>query len=422
MPAIRTVGETDDFLTIEGLGFPFGGPFPGNGDSYGTRATPKTDFHWDLFPDRTPTDPEDVPARFTRPATYQHGFDDAIGLRRVGGWSPVRVDKKGVWVQAQIDKHDEYYDALRQLIDEKKLGLSSGSIEHAVRFAKNGDWLDWPAWDMAFTPTPSNPWAQMAARTGEFMLRITRTTDKAGKPTGPPEGGKPRDEIAAEDFAGPDKSYPIVNQASVDDAASLIGKADNPDAVKAKIIEIAKRKGLSIPDAWQPRSAFRTASDDVACASAVQQQLAYLMGCETDEADQLAMLRDAFDAIGKFIEAESAEIGTPEDESVEMAMPPAFAFMSAFREGRRNNASDQKLIDTAHDAISALGATAHLGDNPPNDETHQEPSPERSADALNRKRERANAKAVRKALRRAEKLGADAGAEFGAQEATRLLS
>ena len=35
-PAIRTVSETDDVHIIEGLGYPFGGPFNGS-DSYGTR-------------------------------------------------------------------------------------------------------------------------------------------------------------------------------------------------------------------------------------------------------------------------------------------------------------------------------------------------------------------------------------------------
>ena len=79
--------------------------------------------------------------------------------------------------------------------------------------------------------------AQIAARSGAFLLRITgvRATDKSGKATGPDEGGTPREEIAPEDFAGPDKSYPIVNHASVDDAASLIGKAADPEAVKAWI-------------------------------------------------------------------------------------------------------------------------------------------------------------------------------------------
>ena len=64
--AIRTVAEDDDTLTIEGP-MAFGGPFPGNSDSYGTRATPKTNFYWDLFPDRLPDDPPEIMARFIRP-------------------------------------------------------------------------------------------------------------------------------------------------------------------------------------------------------------------------------------------------------------------------------------------------------------------------------------------------------------------
>ena len=61
---------------------------------------------------------------------------------------------------------------------------------------------------------------------------------------------KTRNAIPDEDFAGPGKSFPIRNQEDVDNAARLIGHADNPDAVKAAIIRIAKKKGLSLPDAW----------------------------------------------------------------------------------------------------------------------------------------------------------------------------
>lgn len=60
-----------------------------------------------------------------------------------------------------------------------------------------------------------------------------------------------RDKIPAEDFAGPDRTFPIRNQQDVSDAARLIGHADDPAAVKRRIIAIAKRKGLTIPDAWQ---------------------------------------------------------------------------------------------------------------------------------------------------------------------------
>lgn len=60
-----------------------------------------------------------------------------------------------------------------------------------------------------------------------------------------------RDALDESDFAGPHQSFPIKTQADVDSAAKLIGHADDPEAVKARIKAIAKRKGLSIPEAWK---------------------------------------------------------------------------------------------------------------------------------------------------------------------------
>lgn len=67
-----------------------------------------------------------------------------------------------------------------------------------------------------------------------------------------------RDRLPDEDFAGPGQSFPIVTQADVDAAEHLIGHAVDPEAVKHRIIEIAKRKGLSIPDAWKSPSTTNT--------------------------------------------------------------------------------------------------------------------------------------------------------------------
>jgi len=60
-----------------------------------------------------------------------------------------------------------------------------------------------------------------------------------------------RDKIADEDFAGPHHSFPIDTQAHLDAAAHLIGHADDPEALKKKAIAIARRKGLTLPKAWQ---------------------------------------------------------------------------------------------------------------------------------------------------------------------------
>lgn len=62
---------------------------------------------------------------------------------------------------------------------------------------------------------------------------------------------KERDAIDEDDFAGPDHSFPIDTQAHLDAAAHLIGHAADPAAVKNKAIAIAKRKGFTLPKAWQ---------------------------------------------------------------------------------------------------------------------------------------------------------------------------
>jgi hypothetical protein len=61
-----------------------------------------------------------------------------------------------------------------------------------------------------------------------------------------------RKKIPIKDFGDPiGRKFPIVTQKDVDDAATLVGKASDPEAVKANIIKIANRKGFNLPDAWQ---------------------------------------------------------------------------------------------------------------------------------------------------------------------------
>lgn len=178
--AVRTVAETDDVRTIEGLAYPFRGR-----DTYGTFFSVRTDFHWDLYPDVVPgaTRSTEDP-KFIRPNTFNHGFDPEIGLSRVGGWSPVRMDADGVWVQAQIDKRGAYYATrLKPLLDGGHLGLSGGSAEHSVRIDnRSGEVLDWPAYELALTPTESNPLAQLAVRAAETGASLRIVSALADRP------------------------------------------------------------------------------------------------------------------------------------------------------------------------------------------------------------------------------------------------
>ena len=257
MTAFRTVREDDNVRVIEGLGIPFGGPFNGR-DSYGTYASARTDFLWELFPDSTPNDGTEP--RFVRPVTFEHGFDPTIGLRRSGGWSPIRQDEEGIWVQAQLDKRAKYYARIAKLIDKDALAFSSGSAEHSVRFdERTGEWLQWPAYELALTPTESNPYATIAARTGdvfEILQAFSATRRDIPK--------EERDAADAADFAGPDRSFPILAPEDVSAAAHSLGRASgDTESIKARIIAIAKRKGAAyvaqLPDAWTGEDGARSA-------------------------------------------------------------------------------------------------------------------------------------------------------------------
>lgn len=63
---------------------------------------------------------------------------------------------------------------------------------------------------------------------------------------------KERDSMDDSDFGDPAKqAFPVKSQQDLENAARLIGHADNPEAVKARLKAIAKRKGLTLPKAWQ---------------------------------------------------------------------------------------------------------------------------------------------------------------------------
>lgn len=90
-------------------------------------------------------------------------------------------------------------------------------------------------------------------------LLKSRDVDAAKRDMDPDVGGgTDRDKIPAADFAGRDRSFPIVTPGDVSDAASSIGRAgdDNYSSaqLKSNIIRIARRKGPSfvaqLPDSW----------------------------------------------------------------------------------------------------------------------------------------------------------------------------
>lgn len=60
-----------------------------------------------------------------------------------------------------------------------------------------------------------------------------------------------RARIPESDFAGPNHTFPIDTQAHVYAAAHLYGRAANPQEVRRRIIEIARRRGFALPAGWE---------------------------------------------------------------------------------------------------------------------------------------------------------------------------
>jgi hypothetical protein len=91
------------------------------------------------------------------PVLYQHGLDDAMGVRDIGSLSDVKMDDVGIWVQAQLDLHNEYQEAIFKLAQKGVLSWSSGALPQSVEVEDNGHIKRWRIIEGSLTPTPAMP-------------------------------------------------------------------------------------------------------------------------------------------------------------------------------------------------------------------------------------------------------------------------
>jgi phage head maturation protease len=95
---------------------------------------------------------------------------------------------------------------------------------------------------------------------------------------------KDREKVPAEDFGDPEnRAYPIVIAEDVLDVAKLIGQADNPKAVKARIIAIAKKKKFPLPESWKEEERVETPVETRSATPDAVEQIAYAQVTRIDE-------------------------------------------------------------------------------------------------------------------------------------------
>jgi len=189
----------------------------------------------------------------------------------------------GEWLKAEISEPTAVRLVNKGVLQAYSVGIAKPRIiRDAV--AKGGRVVDGETVEVSLVDRPANPSCRVTlAKMADDLVDLTgqevQDLDKAvtvnpsdvadmlrrlGHANGAVEkrdydkgvgGGTDRDKIPEKDFAGPNRSYPIVSPKDVSDAASLAGKADDPAAVRRRIKAIARRKGpefeAKIPDSWK---------------------------------------------------------------------------------------------------------------------------------------------------------------------------
>jgi HK97 family phage major capsid protein len=145
---------------------------PKNTDLEGDYFTPDSDLGW--------------AGNERRLALYDHGLDETIGRREIGNRLALkRIDNVGAWVETQLNMRDEWEAAMYGLVQQKKLGWSSGTASHLVIRESDGFLRRWHVVEGSLTPHPAEPRTQVVPLKSYQPISI-KSLCESGQPTEPP--------------------------------------------------------------------------------------------------------------------------------------------------------------------------------------------------------------------------------------------
>jgi len=92
-----------------------------------------------------------------KPVLYEHGQHDVIKKMSLGNTIEFKSDSVGLYVEAELDRHNQYIDTVLELVNKGVLGWSSGAVSHLVERSKDGLLKSWPIAEMTLTVAPAEP-------------------------------------------------------------------------------------------------------------------------------------------------------------------------------------------------------------------------------------------------------------------------
>ena len=177
--AVKVLREDDRWVILGGHAVVFGGQ-----DLVGDTFTADTDFWLDKLPG-------------ARPVLYDHSLE-RFGLKTLGQARLAQVDD-GLWVEAQIERSEEYRRMIEPLVRSGVLGWSTGAAGHLVR--RDGNIiLSWPIVEVSLTPTPAEP-RTLGVTEIRSLADVTPTVKsllEAVSPTGQPETESHKADVQSE--------------------------------------------------------------------------------------------------------------------------------------------------------------------------------------------------------------------------------
>lgn len=139
----------------------FGGALKALGDNriggYLVRFTDesKRDLHGDYFTAQTDFHLSDYPLE-NRPILFNHGLYKGTGIKPIGRIISHKVDEIGLWVEGILDEHNQYTQAVKELMANGVLGWSSGALPQSVE-VEDGFIKSWAIIEGSATHTPAMP-------------------------------------------------------------------------------------------------------------------------------------------------------------------------------------------------------------------------------------------------------------------------
>jgi len=305
MTAIKFLGETDDAYRVGGYGVVFGGV-----DLEGETFTKDTDFNLTLVPNK--------------PVFYDHTQNDSVKTFQLGTAIDVKMDDMGLWVEAELQKANEYTEAVMKLVEKGALGWSSGSIGHLAR--RDGNIIkSWPIVEFSLTPTPAEPRTVGVERLKAIHPELA---GNGGEETAPADDGG--DESETVKSQGDDKMTDETKQDAVDLGPVLEAVQGIGDQVKAfgqRLEDVEKaQKPDNDPGVAGKNVAVVTDADDWKYDNVDSADLAFMIGT-LNEAKRNGRSRNG--ASLKAVQALAKRMDSNETQRSEAGREAARAFKSA---------------------------------------------------------------------------------------------